>query len=207
MADIAARIAENVAEIRGRVAAASRRSGRGADAVRLVAVTKSVGPAEVRALVAAGCSELGEGRPQELWSKAAALADLGVRWHLVGHLQRNKVRRTLPLATLIHSADSQRLITAIEQAAAELDRPVAVLLEVNVSGEAAKGGLAPAELESLLPALAECRQLEVRGLMCMAGLEGGMDTARRQFAALPRSAIVSAATARRTSRSTSFRWA
>jgi uncharacterized pyridoxal phosphate-containing UPF0001 family protein len=93
-----------------------------------------------------GVRDLGENRPQELWRKAAALPP-GVRWHLVGHLQRNKIERTLPLVCCIHSADSVRLLNALEQDAGE--RPIEVLLEVNCSGEASKQGFAPAEVAGL----------------------------------------------------------
>ena len=112
MTDEAARIAENVARVRGRIADAAARSGRPASQITLVAVTKYVSAAMVRPLIAAGCIDLGESRPQQLWEKAAALGDLPVRWHLIGHLQRNKVRRTLPLVTMIHSVDSPRLLAA-----------------------------------------------------------------------------------------------
>jgi pyridoxal phosphate enzyme (YggS family) len=178
------RIAENVACVRRRMAEAAARSGRKADEVTLVAVTKYVDEPLVRAVVQAGCDMLGESRPQALWEKAPRLADLAVRWHLIGHLQRNKVRRTLPLATLIHSADSLELIADIDRIAGEQSREAKVLLEVNVSGEDAKHGCAPAAIEPLLPQLAGYRHVRVGGLMCMAGLEGGPDRARRDFAAL-----------------------
>jgi PLP dependent protein len=210
MPDIAVRIAENVARVRGQIADAAARSGRTADQITLVAVTKYVSAELVRPLVAAGCTELGESRPQQLWEKAAQLADLPIRWHLVGQLQRNKVRRTLPLVAMIHSIDSPRLLAAIEEecgakmsplppgegqgerADPALDQPssdpriqsVRVLLEVNISGEQAKHGFQPEMIEPLLAELAGYRHLEVRGLMCMAALEGGLDVARRDFAAL-----------------------
>ena len=177
-------IAANVATICGRIAEAARRSGRSADAVKLIAVTKYAGPDEIRALVAAGCTELGESRPQQLWERAAALGDLPVRWHMIGHLQRTKVERTLPLVTMVHSVDSVRLAEAIDGAAAALARRLPVLLEVNVSGEAAKHGFAFTEVEPLLPALLKLKNIEIRGLMCIAGLEGGDAAARRDFAAL-----------------------
>ena len=177
-------IAENLARVRSRMADAAARAGRAADEVRLLAVTKYVGLPEIRALVEAGCVELGESRPQQLWYRAAALSDLPVHWHMIGHLQRNKVRRTLPLVELIHSADSQRLIAELDAAAGEAGRPAALLLEVNISGEAAKHGFAPERIEPFLPQLAGFADLRVRGLMCMAGLEGDLDAARREFAAL-----------------------
>jgi pyridoxal phosphate enzyme (YggS family) len=184
MSDPAARIAENVAEVRGRMEKAAARSSRRASDVLLVAVSKYVGPAEIRMLVAAGCHDLGESRPQQLWDRAAALADLPIRWHMIGHLQRNKVERTVPLVTLIHSVDSLRLAAALDASAAQQGRRLPILLEVHISGESAKQGFDPAGLEPLLPDLAAYGNLEVRGLMCMAGLEGTPDDARREFAAL-----------------------
>ncbi len=184
MADAAALIARNLAAVRGRMACAAARSGRSPGEVRLVAVTKYVGAAEIRMLIAAGCDLLGESRPQQLWQKAVELADLPVRWHLVGHLQRNKAARTVPLVEMIESADSLRLIEALDGAAAAIGRRVPVLLEVNVAGEAAKTGLRPDEVEPLLARLPAFGHVEVRGLMGMAALEGGPDEARRDFAAL-----------------------
>ena len=184
MSGLLTHISENVAEVRGRMAAAAARAGRHAEEVRLVAVTKYVGLDEIRALVAAGCTDLGESRPQQLWDRAAELCDLPIRWHMIGHMQRNKVERTLPLVAMIHSLDSLRLAEAIDAAAGKMDRTVPVLLEVNISREPAKHGFAPEEIEPLLPKLIELEHLEIRGLMCMAGLEGGGDEARRDFAGL-----------------------
>jgi len=178
------RFHENVVAVRGRIAAAAARAGRRTEDVRLVAVTKYVGLNEIRALVAAGCTDLGESRPQQLWDRAAELCDLPIRWHIIGHIQRNKVERTLPLATMIHSLDSLRLAEAIDGAAGKMDRKIPVLLEVNISREPAKHGFTPEEIEPLLPKLIELAHIEIRGLMCMAGLEGGTDEARRDFANL-----------------------
>jgi hypothetical protein len=184
MPDISARIGKNLCLVRERISAAAMRSRRGGEEIKLVAVTKYVGKAEIEALVAAGCTDLGESRPQQLWQRAEELADLPIRWHLIGHLQRNKVRRTLPLATMIHSADSMRIIKALDETAAELGRRAAILLEVNTSGEPAKGGFQAHEVEALLPELAALKHVDIRGLMCMASLEGGLEAARRDFAAL-----------------------
>lgn len=180
----AERIAANLARVRQQIAAAAQRSGRTADAVRLVAVTKYVGADEARALVAAGCHDLGESRPQELWRKADQLHSEPIDWHLVGHLQRNKIARTLPLVTLIHSVDSLRLLTSLDEAARRLGRSCRVLLEVNTSGESAKHGLAPDLLHGLIEQLPTFAHVRVEGLMTMAQLEGDPDVARRNFAAL-----------------------
>ncbi|MHC4399873.1 MAG: YggS family pyridoxal phosphate-dependent enzyme [Planctomycetota bacterium] len=184
MSELTERIAANVTEVRGRIADAAARSGRSGDRIDLVAITKYVGETEVRALVEAGCDRLGESRPQELWQKAEACRDLGVCWHLVGHLQRNKVRRTLPLVDMVQSVDSPRLATAVDRIAGELSCQVRILLEINVSGDVAKHGLEPDAVEPLLDELAGARHLEVCGLMCMASFFGGPDAARRDFAAL-----------------------
>jgi PLP dependent protein len=179
------RIAENVQQVRARIAAAASRSGRASSEIRLVAVTKYVGPAEARSLLAAGCADLGESRPQELWGKAAELADVPVRWHLIGHLQRNKLARTLPLVSLIHSGDSLRLLETIHAETMHRDAaPAPLLLEVNISGDATKHGFAPSELEPLGEALLDMHGIEVRGLMGMASREGDLDDARREFAQL-----------------------
>jgi PLP dependent protein len=184
MNDLAGPIAENLARVRSRIEAAARCSGRAAESVTLVAVTKYASVEMAAAAVAAGCHDLGESRPQELWAKAAALAETDVRWHLVGHLQRNKLRRTLPLVHLIQSVDSERLLTAINDEAAALGRRIDVLVEVNISGDAAKTGIAPDALEPLLERAASLDHVRVRGLMGMASLEGDAEAARRDFAAL-----------------------
>jgi len=184
MSDVVQQIAENVARVRERIAAAALAAGRSPEDVRLVAVTKYVGPAEAAALVAADCHVLGENRPQQLWEKAAEPVLAGVHWHLIGHLQRNKVRRTLPLVEMIHSVDSLRLLQSIEQIADELNQKVKVLLEVNCSGDVEKHGLLPDDLRRLFSALPILPHVEIRGLMTMAAREGGVATAARNFATL-----------------------
>ena len=178
------RIAENVAAVRAAIADAAGRAGRAADDVKLVAVVKYVGEAEIRALVAAGCRDLGESRPQQLWQRAEALSELGVRWHLIGHLQRNKIRRTLPSTELIHSGDSLRLIVAIDGEAASASRRMPLLIEVNISGDEAKHGFGADEIAPLLPRLAKLAHVEIRGMMAMASRTGGREQARRDFAQL-----------------------
>lgn len=182
--DVAARLAENLARIRQQIAEAAVRSGRGAADIRLVGVTKYVDTATTRALCKAGLHDLAESRPQELWKKAELLKDLPIRWHAIGHLQRNKVERTLPLISLLHSGDSLQLVEAVSAAAVKQGRIVETLLEVNISGDAAKHGFAPHELRSTLPTIAALAGIRVRGLMTMAALEGGNDRARRDFASL-----------------------
>lgn len=183
MSGVRTLLERNLGGIQQRIAVAARASGREPDSVRLVAVTKYVPAAIVRELVALGCRMLGESRPQELWAKAEALADLPIEWHLVGHLQRNKIRRTLPVVTLVHSIDSERLLEALSEEATG-ERPVRGLLEVNVSGERAKHGFAPTQLDALIARLDQFSNVQITGLMCMAGLESTPQEAQREFARL-----------------------
>ena len=159
-----------------------RGAGRRVEDVRLVGAAKYVDAATTAVLVAAGLHDLGESRPQELWRKAETLPDPAIRWHLIGHLQRNKVRKTLPGAWLIHSADSLRLLQEIDRDAAALGRTAVVLLELNVSGDAAKHGLPPESVECCCPTSPLCA-VRVMGLMTMASHEGGR-AQRKGFARL-----------------------
>src|SRR5262245_40004521 len=139
-ADLCSALADRLAAVGARIADACRRAGRDPSAVTLVAVTKTVPPQVAALLPGLGARDLGENRPQELWKKAEAVpAD----WHLIGHLQRNKIDRTVPLIRLIHSVDSLRLLEALDAFGRKRGAPVPVLLEVNCSREEAKGGFAP----------------------------------------------------------------
>lgn len=182
--DPSARIAANLREIRDRIAQAAARAGRKSAEVTLVGVTKYVDAAVARALVDAGQFDLGESRPQELWSKAAALPDPRIRWHLIGHLQRNKARRTLPHVALLHSLDSLSLAEALSAEANAQARRLPVLLEIKIADDATKHGFAIAEAPAALQAIARLPGLEIRGLMGMASLDGGETAARRDFARL-----------------------
>lgn len=166
-------------DVERRLQAACDRAGRPRGEVTLVAVTKTVPPAVAALLPLLGIRDLGENRPQALWEKAEAISD--VRWHLIGHLQRNKIERTLPLTTLIHSVDSARLLAALEQEAAKQQRNVAVLLEVNASREANKHGFAPEELGTVVPVVQQLKHVVVRGLMTMAAYNEDPETARPCF--------------------------
>ncbi len=167
---IEAALRERLERVEARLTAACARAGRARHAVTLVAVTKTIAPELAAYLPRLGVTHLGENRPQELWRKAEAIPE-GVHWHVIGHLQRNKIDRTLPLAHLIHSVDSARLLEALDAEAGEQGRTVPVLLEVNASGEASKHGFAPAGLPTLLPLLMRLRRVQVRGLMTMAAFQ------------------------------------
>lgn len=159
-------------------------AGRPLDAVRIVGVAKYVDESLTAALIRAGCRDVGESRPQSLWSKAETLAEVDCRWHLVGHLQRNKLRRTLPLLSLLHSVDSRRLLRALDAETERTGQTIDVLLEVNISGDKAKTGFDVGDVVAAVEAALPLQRVRVRGLMGMASREGGSTQARRDFAAL-----------------------
>lgn len=176
---------DRYALVRERIDEATRRSGRPANSVVLVAVTKYAAMDQVRELVEMGHADFGENHVQNLVQRAAQIeeflqrrrqlgpgrgADLPkqVRWHMIGHLQRNKVRKALGIARLIHSVDSLRLAEEIQAGAGKLDAPVEVLIQVNSFGEKSKFGIAPAAARHLIDQLDTMLHLRVRGLMCMA---------------------------------------
>jgi len=177
------RVAENLVQIRERIAAACTQVGRSPDSVRLVAVTKYAELEWVQDLLSLGVHDLGESRPQRLVERAGLIEE-PVRWHLIGHLQRNKARKVLPLVDLAHSVDTLRLLETIDRLAEELELRPRVLLEVNVSGEAAKHGFAPDELLANWPAVLACHCVRVEGLMTMAPRVDDVEDARSSFRGL-----------------------
>jgi pyridoxal phosphate enzyme (YggS family) len=178
--DLRGVLSDRLGAVRQRMAAACARAGRRPEDVTLVAVTKTVPPHVAAAITELGVRDLGENRPQELWRKAAVLPTT-VRWHLVGHLQRNKVERTLPLVHLIHSVDSLRLLTALEREAERHTCTVAVLLEVNASREAKKHGFSPEEVPALVPEINKLHNVQLCGLMTMAAYDEDAEKARPAF--------------------------
>jgi pyridoxal phosphate enzyme (YggS family) len=186
MSTIESRIAENLARVQMRIEAACRRAGRDTAEVRLVAVTKSARLEWIESLVALGVRDLGESRPQQLLERAAEVRQpqlIGepIRWHLVGHLQRNKVRKILPVAACLHSVDSLPLATRIDGLCFELGLRARVLLEVNVSGEASKDGFTPSVLADEWPSLCKVHNVEIAGLMTMAPFSENPEGARPAF--------------------------
>ncbi len=156
-------------EVRSRIERACQGSGRSdASAVTLVAVTKGHPLEALYAARDAGLEVVGENRVQEAAEKWGATGDLGLSWHLIGHLQRNKVKSALQMFDLIHSVDSLRLAREIEKETAKVDRKATVLIEVNASGETTKYGFPVEEAFEAVQRTAELEHLRVAGLMSMA---------------------------------------
>ena len=158
-------ISENIAAIRARMAAAAREAGRDPSEILLVGASKMNDADSCRAAVTAGIDALGENRVQEMTEKLRQGAYTGAPLHFIGHLQRNKVRQVVGKVDLIQSVGSLELLGEIEKTAAKLDLVQDILLEVNVAGEAAKSGFAPADTEAAAAAALNCPHVRVRGLM------------------------------------------
>jgi len=177
-------IERNLKVVRERIADAATRSGRCPEDITLVAITKYVDISIIKELVGLGQRVLGESRPQQLWERVDALRGEEVEWHLVGPLQKNKARKTLPLVHWIHSIDSLALLEAVDRIAGELRVCPRVLLEVNVSGHPAKHGFRPEEMPEVVKRALLYKNVMISGLMAMAGYEGDMEGARRDFRTL-----------------------
>lgn len=177
----AVEIRERVAEVRKRIADAAGRAGRPASDVTLIAVSKTWPVEAVKEARDAAIADFGENRVHEGCAKAEALADPSVRWHLIGHLQTNKVRAALNCFDILHSVDSERLLRAVSAAA---DRPTPLMIEVNVAQEPSKFGIAPGELPALLELARSLPNVEIRGLMTVAPHVSDPEETRPVFRAL-----------------------
>ena len=176
-------IEANLQELEKRIARACDRAGRSPEAVTIVAVTKTVAPAAIKAASDAGLRHFGENRVQEAESKIAELSTQMPRptWHMVGHLQSNKAKTAVEIFDIIQSTDSMRLAEILSRRA---QNALPILLQVNLSGEASKSGFAPAEVSAALEEIARLPRLEVRGLMTIAPLASDPEQVRPIFRGL-----------------------
>lgn len=174
-ASLQERLAQRLDAVRAQLSRAAETAGRDTPP-SLVAVTKTVGSATTAALADLGCSDFGENRADAFRAKVDALEglDAPLRWHFIGHLQRNKARRVLERCDVLHSVDSERLAGAVARITSELERPVGAFVEVNLTGEPEKHGLDPGadadELAATLAALAEAPHVRLEGIMAMGPL-------------------------------------
>jgi len=176
-------IRANLERVRERVARAAERAGRRAEDVLLVGVSKTVDVARVRAAIAGGLEALGENRVQEARDKITEVGR-GVRWHLIGHLQTNKVRDALELFDVIHSVDRIDLARELDRRARAKGRTIDTFVQVNVGGELSKGGWPPEAVETAVDALSALAGLKVRGLMTIPPAVERPEDARGWFRAL-----------------------
>lgn len=172
----AAELAHNLAEVRARIEAACTAAGRRAQEVTIVAITKTWPAADIRLLADLGVTHVGENRDQEARGKAELCADLGLTWHFVGQLQRNKAGSVVRYADVVESVDRARLVTALDRAAAAADRRVGVCVQVDLDerppgpqeGPGGRGGCAPEDLPALADQVVGCEHLDLLGVMAVA---------------------------------------
>lgn len=174
-------IAENIAQVRASIAAAAAEAGRKPEDILLVGASKMNGADACREAIAAGVDALGENRVQEMVQKLSEHAYDGAPLHFIGHLQRNKVNKVVGAAALIQSVGSLALLDEIEKTAARLDLRQDILLEVNIGGEAAKSGFAPADVSAAAEAALSRRHVRVRGLMTIPPAEADREANMRYF--------------------------
>src|SRR5262245_3860339 len=178
---IPATLATNLAAVRDRIALAERRSGRPAGAVTLIGVVKTLPAETIARAVELGLADLGENRVQEAQAHQHEVPRGAARWHMVGHLQRNKAARALELFDLVHGVDDAELARVLDRRAREVGRRLAVLVEVNVSGEASKFGVAPEAVAALAEQVVSLAGLELRGLMTVGAPVTAAEHARPGF--------------------------
>jgi PLP dependent protein len=176
-------IAENLERVREHIAQAATKSGRSADDVDLVAISKTHDAEKVREAIEAGQSLFGESRVQEARVKIPDLPS-SARWHFVGHLQKNKIRHALPLFELVHSVDSLALAQDMNRIAEEDGLHPRVLIEVNVAGEGSKFGFQPDKLRAEMESLLALSRLSILGLMCIPPIGDEAEGSRKFFIAL-----------------------
>jgi pyridoxal phosphate enzyme (YggS family) len=175
-------IRENLRSVQARIAEALERSGREAEHVTLVTVTKMVGLAKIQEALEAGINHIGENRVKDAEPKITALKDRSnITWHMIGHLQTNKAKRAVELFQVIHSVDSLRLVKEINKRALQHEKVVDVLFEVNVSGERSKYGLSANELLPIIREAAQFEGISVKGLMTMAPFLADPEETRPYF--------------------------
>ena len=176
-------IASRLARVQEQIAAAAQTSGRSSDDIELVAVSKTHATEKVQAAVEAGQTLFGESRVQEARAKIPLLPSR-LRWHFIGHLQKNKIRHALPLFELFHGIDSLALAEDLQRIADEEGMQPRILLEVNLAGEASKHGFAPEALRRDLEALLSLGRLTIEGLMTIPPLAPEAEASRHYFVAL-----------------------
>jgi hypothetical protein len=172
-------IAQNIAQVRQNIALACERSGRNVDEVLLLAVSKTVEVPRIKEAVAAGLTELGENKPQEINRKYGELS--GVKWHQIGHLQTNKIKYIIDKVCLIHSLDSLHLAQEISKHAVKAGITMDVLVEVNIAGEEAKHGVKPEEACELAVEASKLEGISVKGLMTVAPFDENPENNRKYF--------------------------
>ncbi|MDD4493379.1 MAG: YggS family pyridoxal phosphate-dependent enzyme [Eubacteriales bacterium] len=188
MIEDSGKIIENLDMVKEKVRRAAVRAGRNPDDITIVAVTKNATPEMAKVAIETGITDLGENRVQELQNKYSRLGEI-CNWHLIGHLQRNKVKYIVDKVKLIHSVESMELVNELQLRAADINRVMDILVQINVSGEESKTGLRPEDTLSFLKEISGCANIKVRGLMTMAPYAENPESVRWVFKGLKQLAL------------------
>lgn len=174
-------IKNNILEIEAQIENACTRVGRSKDEVQLIAVTKLHTPAEINEALDAGITDIAENKVQEILNKYESVGE--ARWHLIGHLQTNKVKYIVDKVTMIHSVDSLKLAKEIDKRSSAIGRTMDILIQVNSAEEESKFGIKSTEVDSLIDDIVnECKSVRIKGLMCIAPFEEDANNCRPYFA-------------------------
>ena len=171
---------QTLSNVKEKIAKAAEKAGRDPSEITLVAVTKTHGPEEINEAIACGVTDIGENKVQEILSKYDSISK-GVRWHLIGHLQTNKVKSVVDKVDIIHSVDSFHLAEEIDRRCKAIGKTMDILIQVNAAGEKQKSGIAPEELMPLLDEISRLTNLRVRGLMQIAPETDNPESVRKYF--------------------------
>ena len=176
-------ISDNLKAVMQRIAKCCESSGRPPDAVKLVSVTKEADIEDIQTAILAGVTDIGENRVQDALFKHKAIGDR-VTWHLIGHLQTNKVKDAVKIFSLIHSVDSVRIAEAIDKEAGKIGKVQDTLLQVNISGESTKFGVRPEDADDILEEITLYDNINIKGFMTIAPEAGDPESVRKYFRAL-----------------------
>ena len=171
---------QSLTKVQNKIASAAERVGRDPSEITLIAVTKTHGAEEINEAIAAGVTDIGENKVQEILSKYDDITP-GVRWHLIGHLQTNKVKSVVDKVCMIHSVDSLHLAQEIDKRCRDIGKVMDVLIQVNAAGEEQKSGVPPEEVFSLYEEISKLGNLRVRGLMQIAPQTDNPESVRKYF--------------------------
>ena len=171
---------DNLYEIKERIAVAAKKSGRKPEDITLVAVTKTISPERIKEAINSGITDFGENKVQELLSKYDEIKN-NVNWHMIGHLQTNKVKNIVEKIKMIHSVDSIRLVEEIDKRAKKIGNKIDILIEINIGYEASKYGILPEKLNHILEQTVIYTNVCIKGLMCIAPYVENPEQNRKYF--------------------------
>jgi len=174
-------IAENISIVRENISDSAKKAGKSPEDIAIICVTKKASIEQIKEAIACGVTDIGENRIQNAVEKYNLLRSAALKWHLIGHLQTNKVKKAVEVFDLIHSVDSLHIAEAISKEAAKINKTQDILIQVNTSGEQSKFGVKPESATDLIKQIVLLNNIKVLGLMTIGPLQGSIEDARQCF--------------------------